>query len=365
MANRRQVLKAGAGVLAGAAWVGAYAAEPKQKTLLVLGGTGFIGPHITDVAVQRGWKVTHFNRGKRDPDGVPGVETLHGDRKGQLDSLRGKQWDAVVDNTGYIPKFCKMSADLLGPNVGFALFVSSISAYAGFARPNDESSPAGVLTDPNVEQITNETYGPMKAACEQATFDAFKDRSCVVRPGYIVGPKDTNDRFPFWPVRYARGGEMLVPGAPTDPIQIIDCRDMAAWMMTLVERRTNGIFNAVSPPNMFTMNDLMQAVQRTVPDAKTTLTWIPEDFLAKTWPKEEMGVPPWAPLKGEEPGFSFTSSERALKTGLKIRPIADSVRDTYEWFRTLPAERQQTLRAGVKPELETETLRKWHEEKKN
>lgn len=360
MINRRSVLQAGAGILAGSAWSGAFAADGGQKTLLVLGGTGFIGPHITDVALQRGWKVTHFNRGRRDPDGVPGVETLHGDRKGQLDSLRDRKWDAVVDNTGYIPKFTKMSADLLAPNVGFALFVSSISAYASFAQANDESSPVGKLTDPQIEQVTNDSYGPMKAACEQATLQAFANRSCVIRPGYIVGPKDTNDRFPFWPTRYSRGGEMLAPGDPADPIQIIDCRDMAAWMMTLVEQRTTGIFNAISTVGAFTMRDLIEGCRRTLPDAQTQVTWVPEEFLAQHWTKEELDVPPWAPMKGAEPGFSLTSGERAKQTGLRIRPIHESVRDTYEWFRTLPPERQQNLRAGIKPDREAYALEKWH-----
>ncbi len=361
MTHRRDVLRAGAGILAAGALPRAFAAEPQPKTLLVLGGTGFIGPHITDVALQRGLKVTHFNRGRRDPDGVPGVETLHGDRKGQLDSLRGRKWDAVVDNTGYIPKFTKMSADLLAPNVGFALFVSSISAYSSFAQANDENSPVGKLTDPEVEQVTNDTYGPMKAACEQATLQAFDKRSVVIRPGYIVGPKDTNDRFPFWPMRYSRGGEMLVPGEPADPIQIIDCRDMAAWMMSLVENRTTGVFNAISPVGMFAMRDLVEGCRRTLPDAGTKVTHVPEEFLAKHWTKEELDVPPWAPMKGAEPGFSLTSGERAQQTGLKIRPIHESVHDTYEWFRTLPPERQQNLRAGIKADKETDALKKWHE----
>jgi nucleoside-diphosphate-sugar epimerase len=361
MVNRRAVLQAGAGILASGSWTRAVAAAAEPKTLLILGGTGFIGPHITDAAMARGWRVSHFNRGKRDPDGVPGVETLIGDRKGQLDALHGRKWDAVIDDTGYIPRFCKMSADLLAPNVAFAAFVSSISAYADFLQPRDESGPTGVLTDPEVENVTNETYGPMKAACERATLDAFSGRSCVVRPGYIVGPKDSNDRFPYWPVRYARGGEMLVPGTPDDPIQIIDARDLAAWMIGLVESRTTGIFNAVSPARMFRMSDLIDACKRTVPNAETKLTWVPEDFLFKHWTKDEMGVPPWAPMGGEEPGFSLTSGERAKQTGLRIRPIYDSMRDTFDWFNTLPAERREQLRAGVDPQKEVETLRQWHE----
>lgn len=364
MANRRELLQAGAGMVASSVLGRAVGAEAEAKSLLILGGTGFIGPHLTDAALARGWRVTHFNRGKRDPDGVPGVETLIGDRKGQLDSLRGRKWDAVIDDTGYIPKFCKMSADLLGPNVGHAVFVSSISAYADFLQPRDESAPTGILKDPLVEQVTNETYGPMKAACERATLEAFSGRSCVVRPGYIVGPKDGNDRFPFWPVRYARGGEMLVPGTPDDPIQIIDARDLAAWMLSLVEARATGIYNAVSPARMFAMRDLMDACKRTVPEAQTRLTWVPEEFLTQHWTKDEMGVPPWAPMKGDEPGFSLTPGERAKQTGLRIRPIYESMRDTFEWYQTTSSERRQKLRAGIDPQKETETLLKWHEKQR-
>ena len=208
--------------------------------MLILGGTGFIGPHMTELALARGWKVTHFNRGKRDADGVENVETLHGDRKGQLESLQGRKWDVVVDNTGYIPKYTKMSADLLAPNTGYCLYISSISAYASFAKPNDIGSPTGVLENKDQEEITNETYGPMKALCEQYVRDAYGKRSSVVRPGYIVGPLDPTDRFTYWPVRFAKGGDMAVPGTPADPIQIVDVRDLVAFMMGLVDRRVDG-----------------------------------------------------------------------------------------------------------------------------
>ncbi|MGH8244500.1 MAG: NAD-dependent epimerase/dehydratase family protein, partial [Steroidobacteraceae bacterium] len=161
--SRRTMLKAGAGTALALAGGRLMAEEESGRTLLILGGTGFIGPHLTELALARGWKVSHFNRGKRDPDGVPGVETLIGDRQGQLDSLKGRTWDAVIDDTGYIPKYCRMSADLLAPNTGYCLFVSSISAYASFQKPNDIGLPTGVLENKDQEEITNDTYGPMKA----------------------------------------------------------------------------------------------------------------------------------------------------------------------------------------------------------
>jgi len=360
MRSRRDVLQM-------AAWLSTCAALParaisRARTLLILGGTGFIGPHLTTEAVRRGWKVTHFNRGKSEPGGVTGVETLIGDRKGQLDALRGRRWDSVVDDTGFIPKYVKMSAELLAPNVGYCLFISSISVYASLAKPNDEHSPTGTLSDPGIEQVTNDTYGPMKALCEQYTAAAFGGRCSIVRPGYIVGPLDKSDRFTYWPVRVSKGGEMLAPGTPHDPIQVIDVRDLAAWMVHLVESRTTGFYNADSPPRVFTMGELIAASQRASPAAGTKVTWVPEDFLAAHWKADDLDIPPWAPSTGDSAGASLTSVKPALKVGLTSRPLEVTVRDTLAWFQTLPPERQAKLHAGLDPQKESDTLRAWHQE---
>ena len=360
MPTRRDLLKAGACLAASATLTPALSATAKSRTLLILGGTGFIGPHLTQEAQRLGWQVTHFNRGKRDDDGMPGVEALVGDRKGQLDSIKGRKWDAVVDNTGYIPKFVKMSAELLAPNAGYCLFVSSISAYASFRKANDETSPTGKLTNPDIEEVNNDTYGPMKALCEQYSLDAFKGRASVVRPGYIVGPLDSTDRFTYWPLRMAKGGEMMAPGTPADPIQIVDVRDLTAWMMKLVEARATGYFNAISAPKQFTMGDIIKASQLASPAAGTKVTWVPEDFLATQWKAEELDFPPWSPLKGEYAGASLTSSKRATDTGLRIRSMEETVRDTLEWFRSQPAERQAKLRAGIDAQKEAAVIAAWH-----
>lgn len=360
MITRRNVLQMGALLAAQTAISRGAHGEAKEKTLLILGGTGFIGPHLTQAAMRLGWKVTHFNRGKRDPDGVPGVETLIGDRNGKLDALRGRKWDAMVDNSGYVPKYVKMSSELLAPNVGHCVFVSSISAYASFAKPNDESSPTGKLADPNTEEVTGETYGPMKALCEQYVRDAFGKHASIVRPGYIVGPLDPTDRFTYWPVRASRGGEMLAPGTPRDPIQIIDVRDLTAWMLKLADTHATGNFNAVSPPRAFTVGDIIAASQRESPKAGTKATWVSEDFLAKTWKPEELDLPPWSPMKGEYAGASLTAITHAARTGLKSRPLQETVHDTMEWFRTLPPDRQAKLNAGLDPKKEAETLAAWH-----
>ena len=364
MLNRRALIKMGLGSAVASAAQRGLGAESARATLLILGGTGFIGPHLTDAALSRGWKVTHFNRGKRDPDGVAGVETLNGDRSGDLESLRGRRWDAVVDNTGYVPKYVKASAELLAPNVGYCLFISSISAYASFAKPNTESSPLGKLDDIETDKITNESYGPMKALCEQYTMQAFAGRASVVRPGYIVGPLDGSDRFTYWPVRAARGGEMLAPGTPDDPVQIIDVRDLAAWMIRLVERSTLGYFNAISAPGQFTLGDVVAASVRAAKNRGTRVTWVPEEFLMRQWKPEELDVPPWSPMSGESAGASLSSTDRARAAGLRIRPLAKTVRDTLEWHLMRPAERQTKLRAGIDPQRERATLEAWHASQK-
>ena len=360
--TRRNILKAGAGTALAIAAGRLSAGEQPQKTLLVLGGTGFIGPHLTEQALARGWKVTHFNRGKRDPDGVENVETLLGDRKGQLDALKGRSWDAVVDNTGYIPKYEKMSADLLAPNTGYCLYISSISAYAAFEKPNDESSPRGVLANIDEEQVTNDSYGPMKALCEDYVRQAYGARSSIVRPGYIVGPLDPTDRFTYWPVRVARGGEMAVPGTPADPIQIIDVRDLTRFMMDLVDRRVDGFFNAVTPPGSITMGALIDSSRR-VSGADTRATWIDEDFVASILKPEEMNFAPWGPMRGVEAGASLTGIKLSVPQGLTSRPLDETVRDTLAWHATRPAEKQAQLRSGLSVEQETKLLAAWNARK--
>lgn len=361
MTSRRTVLKLAASLSSAAAMPRVFAA-PEPGSLLILGGTGFIGPHLTEEAQRRGWKVTHFNRGKHATGGVAGVETLIGDRNGELDALRGRAWDAVIDDTGYVPKYVKMSAELLAPSVRYCLYISSISAYAGFAAPNDEHSPLGKLADPETDKVTNDTYGPMKALCEQYSAAAFRDRISIVRPGYVVGPLDPTDRFTYWPVRVSRGGEMLAPGTPGDPIQFIDVRDLATFMMTLVEARTNGIFNAVSPPRAFTMGELITASQRASPKAGTKVTWVNEDFVAAHSKPEELNLPIWVPRKGDFAGAALTSMEASRKAGLRSRELEVTVRDTLAWFQSLPEDRRSKLRAGLDPVREADTLRAWHNE---
>jgi 2'-hydroxyisoflavone reductase len=357
--TRRDALRLGALALAGAALSPArltQAAAP--KTLLILGGTGFIGPHLTQAALDHGWEVTHFNRGREASDGVAHVETLIGDRHGQLDALRGRKWDVCIDDTGYIPKYTRMSAQLLSPEVGYCLYISSVSAYASLFGAIDEHSPLAVLDNPDAEEVTMDTYGPMKALCEKYTAESFKGRLCVVRPGYIVGPLDSTDRFTYWPVRAAKGGEMLAPGKPADPIQFVDVRDLTAWIMQLAEHRTRGTFNALSPPGRFNIGDLVSASLKASPDSHPTATWVPEDFLAARWTEQELDLAPWAPSKSETAQYSAAAAQQ---TGLKCRSMEASVHDTLAWWQSLPAERHAKQRMLLDPQKETDMLKAWHQ----
>ncbi len=250
--SRRDIIKAGVlGAAVSTSWPlsAAEIETPGNRPLdiLVLGGTGFIGPHMVREALRRGHAVTLFNRGKTRAELFPDLETIIGDRDNGLSGLEGRRWDVVIDNSGYVPRHVQDSARLLAPNVSHYLFVSTVSVYADFVEDIDEDSPLATVADETTEERTNETYGPLKALCEQRVRDALGDeRTTVLRPTYICGPGDPTDRFTWWPVRTARGGEMLWPGRPGDTIQIIDVRDFANFTIDWVEQRTAGTFIAAT-----------------------------------------------------------------------------------------------------------------------
>jgi len=363
--NRRQWISATSGALLAAA-LGSHAAARSAKRLriLILGGTQFLGIHITQLALARGHTVTLFNRGRTHRELFPQVEKLQGDRNDKLDALKGRSWDAVIDDSGYVPRHVRLSAELLAPVVHQYLYVSSISAYAGFTHPNDESSALGQLSDESIEKVDENTYGPLKALCEKAAQTAMPGRVTVVRPGYIVGPDDPTDRFTYWPVRVARGGEMLVPGAPSDRIQFIDVRDVARFNIDAVERGVIGTFNLVSPPGRFTMGELITA---SIASAKAlphpspaTLTWIPAEFLKTHDSSFPDDIPIWAPATGDTAGFAETSATRAMQAGLHLLPIQQTVRDTLLWHLSRPQSEQAQLKAGLPAPREQEILKAWH-----
>jgi 2'-hydroxyisoflavone reductase len=331
--------------------------------VLVIGGTSFVGRAFVELAASSGHDVTVFHRGEQEPDGLPPVTHAHGDRDGDLDRLGDATFDAVVDTSGYVPRVVDASASLLADRAQRYLFVSTTSVYPDDAEPPvTDDTPVHAPPFPDTEDVTGETYGPLKVACEVAVRERFGGRATIVRPGYIVGPLDPTDRSTYWPVRFKQGGEMAVPGTPKDPIQIVDVRDLVAFMMGLVERRVDGYFNAVTPPNALTMGDLMDT-SRKVTGADTKLTWIDEDFLAANLKPEEMNFAPWGPMRGEEAGGSLTGMQASADQGLKARSLEETVRDTLAWHETRPAERKVSLKSGFTPEKEAEILKLWHARK--
>jgi 2'-hydroxyisoflavone reductase len=361
--NRRAALKLAGGTALAGSLIGQAFAKPKPLKVLILGGTGFIGPHFVRVLMEHGHTVTLFNRGKRDPEAKPGVEQLLGDRNGQVDALKGRDWDVCIDNSGYKPSQVRLSAELLQPHVRQYIFISSVSAYADFISTSiDEDYKLATLKDPANEEVTGETYGGLKAICEQIVQKTYGKDANVIRPTYIAGPGDPTDRFTYWPVRVSRGGEMLAPGTAADPIGYIDARDLADFVRTCVEKRIGGVYNLCNTPRSATMGALLDLSKR-VSGADTTFTWASADFLKAHGMDEESAppnaIPIWTPPTGDSAGFALIQCERAKAKGLRFRSLEQTVRDTLEWQKTRPPEKQQ-LRAGLPPEKEIELLKALH-----
>lgn len=375
---RRDFLKA-AGLAAGAATLGVSPlalASPRPESgpasralrILILGGTGFIGPYQVRYAVERGHQVSVFNRGRRQADLPGGVEHLQGDRNGDLESLRGREWDVVIDNPTTLPVWVRDAASLLKDSAGQYVFVSTISVYGdNTSRPGmDETTPLARYegADPMAEtqqtlQANMGLYGPLKALAEQEAEKWFPGRTTVVRPGLIVGPGDPTDRFTYWPVRVARGGEVLAPGAPSDPVQVIDARDLSEWIVRLAERKAFGTFNATGPAQRLGIGGMLEEM-RPLAEAPVSFTWVDADFLEAQPVSPWSDMPVWVPPREGMEGFADVSIRRALAEGLTFRPLADTARDTLAWHRTRPAEQRATLRAGLSPAREAEVLRAWH-----
>jgi 2'-hydroxyisoflavone reductase len=336
--------------------------------LLILGGTIFLGRHFVDLALAAGDTVTLFTRGKHNPDLFPGVERITGDRAGDLHLLEGRTWDAVLDTSGYLPAVVSASARSLAGRVGHYTFVSSISVYRDF-RVNgiDEDYPCGELAKDAAETLTNDTYGPLKALCEQAVLRELPDRTLNIRPGLIVGPHDPSDRFTYWPERVARGGEVLAPDGPHRVTQVIDARDLAAWMLHAIRTGLTGTFNATSPgigplePTSgypLSFGALLESCRR-VSGSNARFTWLPEPFLAEEKVGAWMELPLWVPIEPDSIGFDSVSVDRAMAAGLRFRPIAGTIRDTLSWAAAQPPDRVR--RAGLDPEKEAAILQRWKE----
>ncbi len=358
---------AGAGAGAGseaiepAASEGAAAAagQASGKRLLILGGTGFLGPHVVEHALTRGYEITLFNRGKTNPHLFPGLEKLRGDRDGDLAALRGRSWDAVLDTSGYVPRIVRASAELLSEAVAHYVFISTVSVYADHSQVGmTEEHPVATIEDETNEDVRTH-YGALKALCERAVEDAMPGRVANIRPGLIVGPRDPTDRFSYWPVRIARGGEVLAPGTGRDPVQVIDVRDLAAWIVQVVEARVLGVYNAIGPVDGMPMQAMLSACKEGV-GGDARFTWVDSDFLTENQVSPWQDMPAWIPATGEYAGFGRVDVSRAVAAGLTFRPMAETARATLEWFKTLPEERQGALRAGLSREREAEVLAAWH-----
>jgi len=320
--------------------------------LLILGGTVFLGRHIVEIALVRGHQITMFNRGQHNADLFPQVEKLHGDRGIDLAALQDGHWDAVIDTCGYVPHIVRASAELLASRADHYTFISSISVYPDLGVPNlDESAPVGILADPLCTEVTGETYGPLKALCEQATASAFPGRALIIRPGLIVGPNDPTDRFTYWPHRMAQGGAVLAPGNPDRQVQVIDVRDLAQWIVQMVEEGHTGIYNATGPSYPLSMGAMLQeCITRSGSEAH--LVWIEDQFLI------DQGVEPWMQLPLWIPGEEMSvNCRKAFAAGLLCRPLADTVRDTLAWDAERPA--VQEWRAGISVQREQQLLEAW------
>ncbi|MFO0832786.1 MAG: NAD-dependent epimerase/dehydratase family protein [Phycisphaerales bacterium] len=371
----------------------------KGKRVLILGGTGFLGPACTEAALARGHTVTLFNRGKTEarrkaagrPSNVPeGVEVLYGNRdpnktnedenagpaatpgpdavKG-LSQLEGaREWDAVIDTSCYWPRMVRASATLLAPRIKQYIVISSISVYADQNKPCHEDNALATMQDESVEDFGADfrNYGPGKALCEKAAAAAMPGRVANMRPGFIVGPRDTSKRFLFWPVRCSKGGEMLLPGSEDDLIQVVDVRDLADFIVTCIERGTMGTFNVTGPKGGMTMKKFVTDIARGVAPKDSPLqpTWVEADFLQSKQVEGQAYFPLWIPRGSEQAGMHQTSVDRAVDAGLTFRDLSDTALASLDWYRGLPEEtRRKVLPEMLTADQEREVLQAWKQRK--
>jgi 2'-hydroxyisoflavone reductase len=324
--------------------------------LLILGGTGFLGRHLVEAALGDGHRPTLFNRGLHEPGLFPEVEKIEGHREGDLSALRGRRWDAVIDTCGYVPRVVGTSAGLLADAVEHYTFVSSISVYSDTIAPGaDEEAPKRELPDPTVEEVTEETYGGLKALCERAAEVEMPGRVLNVRPGLISGPHDPTDRFTYWPRRIAAGGEVLAPDRKERKVQYIDVRDLALWIVEMSQQRRTGTYNATGPEYELNMGRFLEECEA-VGGAGAELVWVSEDFLVEKGVEPFTELPLWLPR--EYGGLLDVDCGKAIEAGLAFRPLSETIEDVLDWDRATTGGREPA--AGLRPEREQELLRAWH-----
>jgi 2'-hydroxyisoflavone reductase len=373
--SRRDLIKLSGATLAAVAMSRLAAADdkatPKARKplrILILGGTGFTGPHQVRYALSRGHTVTIFNRGKQKREWPGEVEELLGDRNtGDLKSLQGRSWDVCVDNPTTLPFWVRDAGAALQGHVQQYIFISTVSVYENNNKPDsDETAAVAQYKGANALAETQESfranigelYGPLKAASEAEAHKQFAAITTIIRPGLIVGPGDESDRFTYWPVRLARGGDVLAPGDGSDLVQIIDARDLAEWTVRMAESRTFGTFNATGPAHPIKMSQMLGTICDAI-QVKPKLVWVPTRFLEEQHIESWSDMPVWVPGQGTEAGFARRSIDKALKAGLSFRPLATTSIDTLAWFREQPPERQAKLKAGLTAERESTALAAW------
>ena len=366
MTNRREFIQttvaAGAGLLLGDRAFALTTPRVAPLDILILGGTGYIGPYQVREAIARGHRVTVFNRGMHQADLPSSVVHLQGDRsleKLNLDALRGKKWDAAIDNSQTDPAWVTKTAELLKDSVKYYLYVSSTGVFFPYDTPQSlkEDAPTP-LVDPDG---TKNSYGVRKTLSEIENTKVFGARAINVRPNFIVGPGDESDRFMYWPARYARGGEILVPGSQDDHVQFADVRDLATFMIHLIEEGKGGTYNIAGDDNV-TMKKFQDALGAAIPTPARTLTWIPDlEFLRQYRLRANV---PWIPPKttpqGLKYGQTYINSDKAVAAGLRYRPMTETIRDSLAWWQSLPAERRAKNKFAYTPEAEETALKAWH-----
>ena len=324
--------------------------------ILIIGGTRFLGRALVDSALERGHKVTLFNRGQSNPDIYPDVEQIHGDRNTDIEKLGKRKWDAVVDTCGYFPRVVKLSAEYLADKVDRYVFISSISAYKETTEIGaDENAPVATLEDPTVEEITGETYGGLKVLCELAAEAALPGRTINIRPGLIVGAHDPTNRFTYWPVRIRKGGDVLAPNSPEYPSQIIDVRDLADWTIVLIENGAAGYYNATGPDYPLTLGRIFETCKQ-VTGSDANFLWAEDAFLQENEIGAWMEMPLWIPSE-EGRALMQVSVQKAIDAGLKFRTLEDTIQSTLDWYDSINGDEKQ-WNAGLASEKEATVLEK-------
>lgn len=347
--------------------------------ILILGGTGFTGPEQVDYALERGHHVTLFNRGRTRPGLFKGKvqEELIGDLNNDVSALKGKEFDVIIDNPTTLPLWVRNVAEVMKGRTKHYIFISTLSAYASNAQINGDVDvptlplPEGMDPYAVPPDQARRTYGPLKAHSEKEVAKHYPGMHTIIRPGLIVGPLDASDRFTWWPVRIAKGGDVLAPGNPGDFTQIIDSRDLAEWTIRMAENRVFGTYNAVGPKNPMTFAEMLGGI-KAIGTSGAQFTWVPAEFLQANGIRAWSGansMPVWINPTGRNIGFSRWSNERAVKAGLTYRPLAVTAKDVLDWHKTRTAEQQKALdegmTCGVGPAKEAEIIAAWRAQQKS